>query len=193
MNRPSSAAQAGEAANSPAELPADAVVLGRVSGAWGVRGWIRVTPFNDPRDSILIGQRRWWLRGRSGSRALEILQARAHGDEIVARLDGVDDRESAQALKGSEVLVSRAAFPETPPGEVYWIDLIGCAVRNPGGEPLGVVVAVDEFGAHPVLRLDTTDAAGKPGPQRLIPFIPERILEIDLAGRQLVADWEPDY
>jgi len=195
VNRPRSAvaAETEAFAGGPGELPADAVAVGRVSGAWGVRGGFRVTPFNDPRDSVLIGQLRWWLRGRAGCSVLEIEQARPHGAEIVATAAGLDDRERAQALKGCEVLVSRAAFPDTEPDEVYWVDLIGCAVRNPAGEPLGVVAAVDEFGAHPVLRLDTLDEAGRPGASRLIPFVPERILEIDLARRKILADWELDY
>ncbi len=193
MNPPRSAVPAEVCAGGPGELPADAVAVGRVSGAWGVRGGFRVTPFNDPHDSILIGQRRWWLRGPAGCSALEIEQARAHGGEIVATAVGLDDRERAQALKGCEVLVSRAAFPDTQPDEVYWVDLIGCTVRNPAGDRLGVVAAVDEFGAHPVLRLDTLGEAGGPGTPRLIPFVPERILEIDLAGRKILADWELDY
>ena len=174
-------------------LPADAVVLGKVTGAWGVRGWIRVAPFNDPHDSILRGQQRWWLRGRDGCRELEIEQARVHGDALVAKAAGLDDREQAQSLKGCEVMVSRAAFPEANAGEVYWIDLIGCAVRNPAGETLGIVAAVDEFGAHPVLRVETAGADDAPGASRLIPFVPQVILEIDLPGRVLRVDWGPDY
>jgi 16S rRNA processing protein RimM len=186
-------APAGAPAGAADGPPADAVVLGRVTGAWGVRGWLRVVPFNDPHDSILNGQRRWWLRGRDGCRELEIEQVRVHGDAIVASIVGLDDREQAQALKGCEVMVSRAAFPEAKAGEVYWIDLIGCAVRNPAGEALGTVAAVEEFGAHPVLRLETTGADGAPGTPRLIPFVPRYILQIDLPGRTLLADWGLDY
>jgi 16S rRNA processing protein RimM len=174
-------------------LPADAGVLGKVTGAWGVRGWIRVAPFNDPRDSILLGQQRWWLRGHGGWRALEIDQARVHGDALVAKAAGLDDREQAQALKGCDVLVSRAAFPEASAGEVYWIDLIGCTVRNPAGETLGTVAAVEEFGAHPVLRVEADGADGVPGASRLIPFVPQVVRQIDLPGRAVLVDWELDY
>ncbi|HLS56925.1 MAG TPA: ribosome maturation factor RimM [Zeimonas sp.] len=177
----------------PEELPADAVALGRVAGAWGVRGWLRVVPFNDPLDSILTVQPRWWLRGPHGCRMIEIEQARVHGGEIVAKAAGLDDRDRAQDLKGCEVLIGRSSFPRAQDGEVYWIDLIGCAVTNPGGDSLGVVVAVDEFGAHPVLRLEAQGESGRTAVRRLIPFVPEYVLEIDLAGRRIVADWGLDY
>jgi 16S rRNA processing protein RimM len=168
-------------------------VLGRVAGAWGVRGWLRVIPFNHSRDSILTGQRVWWLRGPAGCRRLEIEEARVHVDEIVAKAGGLDDRDRAQSLMGCEVLISRAAFPRAPADQFYWVDLIGCTVRNRAGETLGVVVAVDEFGAHPVLRLEATGDADHPGVRRLIPCVPEYLLDIDLAGRSIVADWGLDY
>ena len=158
-----------------------------------MRGWLRIVPFNDPRDSILIGQPGWWLRGRGICRLLEIEQARVHGDEIVAKVGGLDDRDSAEALKGCEVLVSRAAFPGAAPGEVYWIDLIGCCVRNPAGELLGVVASVEEFGADPVLRLDLPGEAADGKSARLIPLVPAYVLEVDLPGRRIVADWQADY
>jgi len=164
-----------------------------VAGAWGVRGWLRVVPFNDPLDSILTAQPRWWLRGPHASHMIEIEEARAHRDEIVAKATGLDDRDRAQALKGCEVLIGRSAFPRAREGEVYWVDLIGCAVSNPAGESLGVVAAVEEFGAHPVLRLEAVGEAGRATVGRLIPFVPEYVLEIDLAGRRIVADWGLDY
>ena len=168
-------------------------MLGRVAGAWGVRGWLRVVPFNDPLDSILTAQPRWWLRGPHGCRTLEIEEARVHGDEIVAKAAGLDDRDHAQALKGCEVLIGRSGFPRAQDGEVYWVDLIGCTVNNPAGEVLGVVAAVDEFGAHPVLRLEARGEAGGAVVRRLVPFVPEYVLEVDLAGRRIVADWGLDY
>ncbi len=169
--------------DAPAGFPADAVALGRVAGAWGVQGWLRVSPFNDSRDSSLNGLRRWWLCGPAGARALDIESTRVHGDDILAKAVGVEDRDQAQALKGCEVMVGRAEFPRAAEGEVYWVDLIGCTVRNPRGDPLGTVAAVEEFGADPVLRVG----------QHLIPLVPRHVLAIDLAARAIVADWEPDY
>ncbi len=176
-----------------ADPPADAVVLGRVSGAWGVRGWLRVTPFNDPHDSILTAQSRWWLRGRAGCRVLAIEQARIHGDAILAKARGIDDREAAVALKGDEVMIGRSAFPQAPADEVYWVDLIGCAVRNRAGAPLGIVAAVETFGADPVLRVEMPGDAPDRVLRRLIPLVPAHVVEVDLPGRQVLVDWGLDY
>lgn len=174
-------------------MPTDAVALGRVAGAWGVRGWLRVTPYNDPHDSILTSQPCWWLRGPGICRLFGIEQARVHGEQIVARAHGIDDRERARALEGCEVLVSRAAFPVAAPGEVYWIDLIGCVVCNLAGETLGLVAAVEAFGADPVLQLGVPGEAPGSASARLIPFVPAYVLEVDLAGRRIVADWHRAY
>lgn len=176
------------AAAAGSEAPPDAIVVGRVVGAWGVHGWLRVTPFNDPRESVLLEQRRWWLRSEGRVRALDIEQVRIHGDALLARVHGVEVRESAQALAGAELLVGRSAFPTALADEVYWVDLIGCTVRNPAGETLGVVQAIDEFGADPVLRLD----AGSGAAPRLIPLVSRHILAIDLADRSILAEWALD-
>ncbi|MCO5108362.1 MAG: ribosome maturation factor RimM [Burkholderiaceae bacterium] len=158
-----------------------------------MRGWLRIVPFNDPHDSILTGRPRWWLRGPAGCRQLEIEQARVHGDEIVAKARGVEGRDHALALKGCEVMISRAEFPGANEDEVYWVDLIGCTVRNREGELLGVVAAVEEFGADPVLRLEAPGDAPGRTIQRLVPLVPAHVVEVDLAGRRIVADWGLDY
>lgn len=177
-----------------AELPADAIPVGRVRGAWGVRGWLRVTPFNDPHESLLPSQRQWWLRTAGAVRALEITSARPHGDDIVAKAAGIEDRDAAAALEGCEILIRRADFPRPSDDEYYWVDLIGCTVRNPAGETLGVVSAIENHAAHAVLRLsDTLPTGARAAPDRLIPLVPAFILAIDVEARSIVADWARDY
>lgn len=165
-------------------MPDDLVVVGRVSGAYGVRGWIKVVPFSDARDSVLRAVPRWWLGGRQH----EVLESRPQGSSVVAQLRGVADRNGAEALKGAEVTISRAAFPAAGAGEYYWIDLVGCEVVNPAGTVLGVVTELQEFGAHPVLAVRGPDDV-----ERLIPFVDRHVLSVDLAGRRIVADWDLDY
>jgi 16S rRNA processing protein RimM len=197
-----------------AEVPADAVVVGRIDGAYGVRGGLRIEPFNDPRDSVLLKARRWYLTGfasrqkdssrkdrpvapgAAGRPALpfrlpvlvEVSRCRVHAAGLVATVSGIDVKESADALRGCEIAVSRADFPPAGSGEYYWVDLVGCAVVTPAGVPLGVVEAVDDHGAHPLLRLRAED-----GRERLIPFVEAHVPEVDVAGRRIVADWDPDF
>lgn len=194
-----------------AALPADAVVVGRVEGAYGVRGMVRIEPFNDPRDSVLLKARRWYLtgpasrqKGPSGKDGLgaagrqaspfrfpavvEVSRCRVHAAGLVATVSGIDVKELADALRGCEVAVSRADFPPAESGEYYWVDLVGCAVVTPDGVPLGVVEAVDDHGAHPLLRLRAED-----GRERLIPFVDAHVPEVDVVGRRIVADWDPEF
>lgn len=216
------AADAGIAADPPASPPADAVVIARVEEAWGVRGALRIAPFGDVSDTVLTVSRRWWLRRppalrgvprpaaskaanaaasaakppriadplAAGPRLFTVESARRHSGAVVARLQGIADRDAAHALKGAEVLVSRADFPPLPAGEYYWVDLVGCAVVNLAGETLGVVAEVDDHGAHAILRVQPQD--GEAG-ERLIPFVPAYIEEVDIDARRIVADWGLDY
>ena len=165
-------------------VPADLVVVGRVAGAHGVRGWIKVVPFSDARDSVLRATTRWWL----GRAVHEVLDSRPQGTAVVAQLRGTSDRDAAEALKGAEVAISRAAFPVVGADEYYWIDLIGCEVSNPAGIVLGTVTELQDYGAHPVLAVRGRDGVG-----RLIPFVDRHVLSVDLAGRRIVADWDLDY
>lgn len=182
-----------QGAGSAGSAPVDAVAVGRVLGAWGVRGWVRVAPFNDSRDSILPGLQRWWLQDREGLRPLQIEAARVHGAEIVAKIAGIDDRDVAATFQGCEVLVARAEFPSVADDEVYWVDLIGCTVRNPAGDVLGIVRGVEEHPAHPVLQVAEAATPGHRLPDRLIPLVPEVVLSIDVEARSIVADWQSDY
>lgn len=177
-------------------VPDDAVEVGRISGAWGVKGWIRVEPYaNDPQ--ALFSSKRWFLRppeplpagpARTWPGLLRVTHSRTQGDAVVAAVQDLDDRDAAQALKGARVFVSRASFPTAAPGEYYWVDLIGLAVRNRAGEALGRVDGLIETGAHDVLRVQAADAA-----ERLIPFVQAYVDEVDLERGVIVVDWGLDY
>ncbi len=128
---------------------------------------------------------------------LRVKSAKEQGDVIVATIDGLDDRNGAEALKGARVFVSRSAFP-TPDSddEFYWIDLIGLNVVNREGQALGTVVDLLDTGPHCVLRCALpAGEAPKPGDaaERLIPFVSAYIDRVSLAERLIVADWGLDY
>ncbi len=161
------------------------VTLGRISGVFGVKGWVKVHSFTEPRDNI-VGFGVWTLRHRGAVSAMELEDGRGHGGNVVAKLRGVDDRDRARELVGADICVARASLPECGPGEYYWTDLEGLEVRTPGGESLGVVDHLVATGANDVLVL-----AGEP--QRMIPFvIGEVIRRVDLDAGLIVADWSPE-
>jgi 16S rRNA processing protein RimM len=198
--------------------PEDAVEVGRIVDAWGVKGGIKVQPFSsDPQ--ALFCTKKWFLRpaevsagaaARPGSAAvaaglaasgvsklarprfLQVKSAREQGDLVVVTSDDLADRNAAEALKGARVFVSRSAFPTPDEGEFYWIDLIGLDVRNPQGDTLGRVTDLLDTGPQSVLRCEHMGADGKPA-ERLIPFVSAYILSVSLADKLIVADWGLDY
>ena len=178
--------------------PADAIEVGRILDAWGVKGWFKVQPFAaDPQ--ALFSTRRWFLKApegalRPGAAAipslLKIAQSREHGDVVVAQVHDVDDRSAAEALRGGRVFVPRASFPTPAADEFYWVDLIGLAVRNREGVALGRVVGLVETGPHCVLRVqpEAADAA-----ELLIPFVDAYVDRVERDARLIEVDWQADY
>lgn len=160
--------------------------MGRVAGAYGVQGWLRIEPVSqDPM--ALLGHDRWWLRAANAPswQAHAVRAARAHGGAIVAALDGIDDREAAARWRGAGVGVARAALPPLAPGELYWADLEGLTVVDREARVLGEVAGMIETGAHPVLRVQPAQGAA----ERLIPWVPAYIDEVDPDARQIRVDW----
>ena len=162
--------------------------MGEVLAAYGVRGWIKIRPFTASPDG-LVPYRTWWLKRREGWRAFAVAEIRRHGDAVVARLEGLATREDAAPWQGAEVAVPRSALPVAEAGEVYLADLEGLAVVNRRGATLGRVAGHLETGVHPVLRV--VDEA-KPRGEVLIPFVPEYVDAVDLAGGRIRVDWPED-
>ena len=181
-----------------AQLPPDAVEIGRITDAWGVKGWFKVLSHSSEPAALLAGKH-WFLqptergpRCFEGTVQLDLRQVREHAGGVVAWAQGIDDRNAAEALRGTRIFVPRAAFPKTDDGEYYWVDLIGLAVENREGVALGTVRDLLTTGPQTVLVLDGEVLEGKPV-ERMIPFVGAFIDEVDLAGRRIVADWQPDF
>jgi 16S rRNA processing protein RimM len=194
--------------NSPfvtSSLPGDAIELGRFQDAWGIKGWARIQP-HSADTSALFESSQWFLqppearfaRGFSafaGVVRVEVAEIKAHSDGIVARIEGLDDRNGAEALKGVRIYLPRSAFPATPEGEYYWVDLIGLTVVNRDGVHLGVVRDLMPTGPNSVLVLEYTETVdGKEqSAERMIPFVAAYIDDVDLKARRITADWGIDY
>jgi 16S rRNA processing protein RimM len=179
------------------ELPTDAVEVGRVTGAWGVKGGIRVKPFAAAPEA-LFSSKRWYLaapetpgpKPAAFPQLIKVLQAKEQGDAIVATVQDLDDRDAAEALKGARVFVPRASFPTPEEGEFYWVDLIGMAVANREAQALGTVVGLIETGPHCVLRIQPAAADAD---ELLVPFVDAYVDAVDTAARRITVDWQPDY
>jgi 16S rRNA processing protein RimM len=181
-------------------LPEDAIIVARIVDAWGIKGWIKVQPFaKDPQ--ALFATTRWFLKAPEGSSVqlrryalaehhsmLMVVDARRHGDFVVAHVRDVFDRNGAEALIGCSVLVPRSSFPAPAFDEYYWVDLIGMTVVNRQGESLGDVTGLIDAGPHSLLQVHSPDAD-----ERLIPFVAAYVDDVSHASRLIRVDWSLDY
>ena len=181
------------------ELPGDALEVGRIGEAWGLKGGFRVLAYAEPPQALLAA-RRWYLQPAEAARrppsaaplprSLEIADVRARGDGLVASSPSIADRSAAEALRGARIFVARSQFPATGADEFYWADLIGLAVVDRSGVALGRVVGLLETGPHSVLRVQPAAADAD---EILIPFVAAYVDAVDLAAREVRVDWRPDY
>lgn len=194
--------------------PADLVELGRVAGAYGVQGWIKIEPYT-AQSQVLLRVQEWWLRrdapgaaaqvAASQANEVRVVKSRTQGSTIVAQLAGIGDRDQAEVLRGNRVWVSRAAFPAAQTDEYYWVDLIGCLLYGQDDDRsllLGRVSEVTDNGAHGVLHVvrlaDTPeqepllDAKGR-ALETLVPFVSAHVHHVDLAARRIDTDWPADF
>jgi len=156
------------------------IAVGRVAGAFGVRGEVRITAFTE--EPLALARFRE-LKRQDGSPGLTILSAREAKGGIVCRCPGVETKEQADALRGLRLFIPRDALPEPDEDEFYLADLIGLAVVTPEGETLGKVKSVQDFGAGDILEI--MPAGG--GPTWYLAFTRETVPRVDIAGGQLVA------
>lgn len=164
----------------------DYVVLGRVSGIYGVHGWVKVYSETRVREDIL-GYDRWYLRRPQGWQAVRLIEGRAQAGGVIAQLEGIEDRDQARALIGTEIAVKKAQLPPVGPGEYYWADLEGLKVVNLEGVELGTVSHLFETGANDVLVVVDAER------ERLIPFTKDAVQGVDLKARVIRVDWDADF
>ena len=185
----------------PAELPADAIEVGRIADAWGIKGWFKVLPHSASPEA-LFSSKRWYLltpdrpmKGVTpwtGALMLKIKEAKDHSDTVVATSVDVPDRNAAEALRGARVFVPRSSFPTAADNEYYWVDLIGLDVVNREGEAMGQVKDLLSTGPQTVLVLGYLDAEAKEA-ERMSPFVAAFVDAVDLPGRRITVDWQADY
>ena len=174
-------------------MTARRVTLGRVAGVYGVKGWLRIDSQTRPAAKILK-YADWWLRHEARSFRTEVIEGRAHGNGIVAKItaedgEAIDDRDRAARLIGATIEVDRTALPVLPKGQYYWIDLIGLQVVSVSGAVLGTVRDMTSNGSQDVLVV--VDEAGT---QRLIPFVLKHIVKrVEMDEGRIVCAWEADY
>ena len=181
----------------PADLPADAIEVGRVLDAWGIKGWFKVLPYSaDPE--ALFSSKRWYIqpseRGAKtfeGTCLLRIKEAKEHSDAVVASGHDIPDRNAAEALKGARIFIARSSFPTTADDEYYWVDLLGLTVTNRESVVLGEVVDLLSTGPQTVLVVHAQ--VDDKTVECMIPFVSVYIDAVDLNAKRITVDWQADY
>lgn len=160
--------------------------VGKISGVFGVKGWVKVFSFTDPRENIL-GYSPWLLKKGSEEKIFKVVDGQLHGKAIIAQLDSVNDRDQAELLTGWDVLIGRSQLPKADKDEYYWDELIGLNVETDQGVSLGVVENLLETGANDVLIVQGER-------DRAVPFLQgQTILSIDLDAGKIIVDWDPEF
>ncbi len=168
-------------------LADDFISIGEITSVFGIKGWVKVHSFTEPRENIL-NYSPWFLKKGSEVQEVKLLNGKRQGKTIVASLDGVSDRDVAASYSGWDIQIKQSQLPKPESGEYYWADLIGLQVETDQGVLLGKVDYLIETGANDVLVVQDGET------ERLIPFLQDQVIKkIDLESRQMVVDWDPGF
>jgi 16S rRNA processing protein RimM len=164
----------------------DLIHVGKISGVFGIKGWVKVFSYTEPRDNILA-YKHWLLKKSNQDKSVEVAGGQLQGKSVVAQIEGISDRDQAFALMGWDVYVSHGQLPPTAKDEYYWADLIGLDVENLEGFQLGKVDSLIETGANDVLVV-------KGERELAVPFLQgQTVKSIDLAAGKMIVDWDADF
>lgn len=159
--------------------------MGRIVAPYGIYGWLKIQPDTEMLDGLLEYPD-WWL-GREGQwQKYEVETARVHSNTLLVKLKGVTDRDAAFAFKGRQVAVPREQLPEPEENAYYWSDLIGLQVKNLQDVDLGKVAELFETGANDVMVI-------KGERERLLPFIAQVVLDVNLDAGTMLVDWDAEF
>ncbi|MCW8887855.1 MAG: ribosome maturation factor RimM [Gammaproteobacteria bacterium] len=177
----------------------DFIVVGKISGLYGVRGWVRVFSYTQPRENITT-YKTWYLQDGSGWTPFELESGRLHSKGVVAKLVGYDDRDQAIKLQQKTIAIKREQLAKLQEGEYYWEQLVGLKVTNLQDIELGTIDSMLETGANDVMvvkdpnKAPIVEQSSEEEQERLIPFVQGDIIKrIDLDSGTMLVDWDADF
>lgn len=174
------------------KISSERILAGKISAAYGIKGWVKVYSHTDPIEHIL-DYAPWLLKRRSTERLLKLDQGRIHGKGIVVLPEGFQDRNQAEELIGYEIWIDKQALPKLDQDDYYWHQLEGLQVINEAGECLGVISQMLETGANDVIVVSATQDSID-DQERLIPWVePDYVREVDLANKKVLVSWAAEF
>ena len=165
---------------------ASLIVIGKIVGVYGIKGWFKILSFTRPRENI-FNYGPWLVKQNSEWLEIQLQEGKPQGKGLVASLEGFTDRNEAMALVGSELAIDREQLPAAKEGEFYWHDLVNMQVINKQNEMLGVVTELLETGANDVLVVEADKQ------RYLIPYVHGvYIKDVDTEQGVIQVDWQSD-
>jgi len=166
------------------------IALGKVSGVFGVKGWVKVHSYTDPREKI-VEYSSLMVKHQGQWQEVKPTGGKRQGKTVVIKLTGVDDRNEAELYIGDEIAIRQQQLEQLSEGEYYWRQLEGLNVRTTDGVELGKVHHLLETGANDVLVVRDANEGKR---ERLIPFtIGHAVVEVDLSAQKITVDWDPEF
>lgn len=160
--------------------------LGKVTGVFGVKGWLKIYANTDKKENILSYQP-WYIEKNKTKQAVTLAAGKPHGKTIVALFEGVNDRNEAEDWIGCEIYIKPEQLPKLKGKQFYWNDLIGLRVVNLHNEDYGVIDQMIETGANDIVHV-------KGEVERLIPFVMDDVIKtVDVEAGKMIVDWDPDF
>jgi 16S rRNA processing protein RimM len=162
------------------------LLVGKINGLFGVKGWLKVFSYTDPRKNILKYSP--WLVEINGEwKELIIQEGKEHSKTIIAHIENIDDRDLACQFLGQDIYIYKDQLPKLPEGEFYWDDLVGMKVVGLNGYDFGSVKGMHDTGANQVMIVSTQDQ------KRLIPFSKPYLISTELDKKLITVDWDPEF
>lgn len=169
------------------------VSVGKLSGLFGVKGWVKIFSNTQPKENIL-NYSPWYLKRGGQWQEFKVLSGKIHGKGVIAQLSGCTDRDIAAELIGSEIAIKREQMATPASGEYYWADLVGLNVKNLEGVELGKIDSMLETGANDVIVVLGTDSDKGKKRERLIPFVTQEVVhEVNLEQGFMTVDWDAEF
>ncbi len=160
--------------------------IGKISGVFGVKGWLKITSYTEPRDNI-VSYKNWILKKDGDQKSIKVIAGHGQGKGVVAQVEGIADRDQALTLMGWNIYIDHNQLSAPEKGEYYWADLVGLDVENMEGIQLGKVESLFETGANNVILISGER-------ERAIPFLQgQTVKSIDLETGKILVDWDADF
>lgn len=162
------------------------IVIGKFAAPFSVRGWIKLHSYTDPITNLL-NYSPLYVERHNNWQPLKIVEGKTHGDYLVVKIEGFDDRDEVRQFTNCLIGVDREALPKLPEDEFYWEDLVGLEVENLEGVHFGKITQMLATGSNDIMQVEQKDK------RRMIPYTNDAVKKVDLKAKKVIVDWDPDF